>query len=146
MFLYYFYESIEYAQTYFHEQTLINLQKKILINWLDPTFYPSYLRLNALKNWQIKNLNLIESQRLILLTGSSFLTTGIRKSGDIDSIFINIKSNETREEELIKLIYKDFFNEKTKIPFIDSGMPDTIAWKNSWSESNDAFYKLSKKI
>jgi len=141
----YFYESIEYAQTYFHEQTLINLQKKVLINWLDTTFYPSYLRLNALKNWQIKNLNLIESQRLILLTGSSFLTTGIRKSGDIDSIFINIKSNETREEELIKLIYKDFFNEKTKIPFIDSGMPDTIAWKKSWSESNDAFYKLSKK-
>jgi hypothetical protein len=141
----YFYESIEYAQTYFHEQTLINLQKKVLINWLDPTFYPSYLRLNALKNWQIKNLNLIESQRLILLTGSSFLTTGIRKSGDIDSIFINIKSNETREEELVKLIYKDFFNEDTKIPFIDSGMPDTIAWKKSWSESNDAFYKLSKK-
>ncbi len=140
----FFYESIEYAQTYFHSQTLINLQKKILTNWLDPTFYPSYLRLNALKNWQIKNLSSIESQRLILLTGSCFLTTGIRKSGDIDSIFINIKSNESREEELVKLIYKDFYNEQTKIPFIDSGMPDTIAWKKSWSDSNNEFYKLFK--
>lgn len=141
----FFYESIEYAQTYFHEQTLINLQKKVLTNWLDPTFYPSYLRLNALKNWQIKNLSSIETQRLILLTGSAFLTTGIRKSGDIDSIFINIKSNDSREEELVKLIYKDFFNEQTKIPFFDSGMPDTIAWKKSWSESNDAFYKSMKE-
>jgi hypothetical protein len=57
-------------------------------------------------------LSSIESQRLILLTGSCFLTTGIRKSGDIDSIFINIKSNESREEELVKLIYKDFYNEQ----------------------------------
>ncbi len=137
----FFYESIEYAQTYFHSQTLINLQKKVLTNWLDPTFYPSYLRLNALKNWQIKNLSTIETQRLILLTGSSFTTTGIRKSGDIDSIFININSNESREEGLVKLIYKDFFNEQTKIPFIDSGMPDTIAWKKTWTESNEAFYK-----
>lgn len=140
----YFYESIEYAQTYFHSQTLINLQNRVLTNWLDPTFYPSYLRLNALKNWQIKNLSPIETQRLILLTGSSFVTTGIRKSGDIDSIFINIGSNEPREEELVKLIYKDFFNDQTKIPFIDSGMPGTIAWKASWSESNESFYKLKE--
>ena len=136
----FFYESIEYAQTYFHEQTLINLQTKILTNWLDSSFYPSYLRLNAIKNWQIKNLSTLEAQRLILLTGSSFLTTGIRKSGDVDSIFINIGSDLDREKELVNIIYNDFFNEKTKIPFLDSGMPGTIAWKDSWTRSNDEFY------
>ena len=140
----FFYESIEYAQIYFHEQTLINLQIKILNNWLDTTFYPSYLRLNAIKNWQIKNLSTLESQRLILLTGSSFFTTGIRKSADVDSIFINIESTSIeREKELIRLVYNDFFNEKSKLPFADSGMPGTIAWKDSWTKSNNDFYKSS---
>lgn len=137
----FFYESIEYAQTYFHEQTLINLQNKILTNWLDPSFYPSYLRLNAIKNWQIKNLNTLEAQRLILLTGSSFFTTGIRKSADVDSILINIGLDTDREKEIISTVYNDFFNEKTKIPFSDSGMPGTIAWKDSWTQSNNDFYE-----
>jgi hypothetical protein len=138
----YFYETIEYVQTYFHEQTLLHLQKKILTNWLDEYFNPSFLRLNAFKNWQIKKLNILESQRLILLTGSSFCTTGIRKSSDIDSIFINLnlEENSEREKELENIIYNDFFNEETKIPFADSGMPGTRAWKQSWTESNDGFY------
>jgi hypothetical protein len=136
----FFYESIEYAQIYFHEQTLFNLQQKILQNWLDESFTPSYLRLNAIKKWQIKNLSSIETQRLILLTGSSFFTTGIRKSSDVDSIFINIKNNSDREKKLVEIINKDFFNEKTKIPFADSGMPDTIAWKESWTIANNDFY------
>jgi len=137
----FFYESIEYAQTYFHKQTLINLESRVLNNWLDPTFYPSYLRLNAFKNWQIKNLSTLESQRLILLTGSSFLTTGIRKSADVDSIFINIGIDTLREQELVSKIYTDFFNDQTKLPFADSGMPGTIAWKDSWTKSNEDFYK-----
>jgi hypothetical protein len=137
----FFYEAIEYAQTYFHEQTLINLENRILTNWLDQYFYPSYLRLNAFKNWQIKNLSTLESQRLILLTGSSFATTGIRKSSDIDSIFLNIGMDTPREQELVSKIYKDFFNEQTKIPFADSGMPGTIAWKDSWTKANNDFYK-----
>jgi hypothetical protein len=138
----FFYESIEYAQIYFHEQTLLNLQKKILLNWLDESFIPSFLRLNTIKKWQIKNLSTIETQRLILLTGSSFLTTGIRKSSDVDSIFINIglDINLGREKELVEIINKDFFDEKTKIPFADSGMPGTIAWKESWTKSNYNFY------
>jgi hypothetical protein len=134
----FFYESIEYAQIYFHEQTLLNLQKKILSNWLDDSFTPSFLRLNTIKKWQIKNLSTIESQRLILLTGSSFLTTGIRKSSDVDSIFINIGlDNETK---LVEIINRDFFDDKTKIPFADSGMPGTRAWKDSWTKSNNDFY------
>jgi len=137
----FFYESIEYAQIYFHEQTLFNLQQKILQNWLDESFTPSYLRLNAIKKWQIKNLSTIETQRLILLTGSSFFTTGIRKSSDVDSIFINIKNSSDREKQLIEIINKDFFNDTTKIPFADSGMPDTIAWKESWTNANNEFYK-----
>ena len=137
----FFFESIEYAQIYFHEQTLLNLQQKILSNWLDESFNPSYLRLNTIKNWQIKNLSTIESQRLILLTGSSFLTTGIRKSADVDSIFLNKDETSKREKELIDIINKDFFDEKTKLPFADSGMPGTIAWKDSWTESNNDFYK-----
>ena len=137
----FFFESIEYAQIYFHEQTLLNLQQKILSNWVDESFNPSYLRLNTIKNWQIKNLSTIESQRLILLTGSSFLTTGIRKSADVDSIFLNIDETSKREKELIDIINKDFFDEKTKLPFADSGMPGTIAWKDSWTESNNDFYK-----
>lgn len=137
----FFYESIEYSQIYFHEQTLFNLEKKNLINWLDENFTASYLRLNAIKKWQIKNLSTIESQRLILLTGSSFFATGIRKSADVDSIFINIKNSSDREKELEKIIEKDFFNDKTKIPFADSGMPGTIAWKDSWTESNNKFYE-----
>jgi hypothetical protein len=32
------------------------------------------------------------------------------------------------------------FDEKTKIPFADSGMPGTIAWKESWTKSNNDFY------
>jgi hypothetical protein len=141
----YFYESIEYAQTYFHEQTLINLEKKILKNWLDESFNPSFLRLNAFKSWQTKNLDTIECQRLILLTGSSLCTTGIRKSSDIDSIFINLglENNIKREQELENLIYNDFFNEQTKIPFADSGMPGTKAWKQSWTDSNQIFYENS---
>ena len=137
----YFYETIEYAQMYFHEQTLIHMQKKNINNWLDESMTPSFLRLNAIKKWQIKNLNLLESQRMILLTGTSFFTLGIRKSADIDSIFLNIESNnDTREKELTELIYKDFFNEDTKIPFADSGMPGTIAWKESWTKKNQQFY------
>lgn len=141
----FFYEAIEYAQTYFHEQTLINLNNKILKNWLDPAFLPSFLRLNALKSWKIQNLSNIESQRLILLTGSSFYTTGIRKSADIDSIFINVGSDSDREQELENLIFQDFFNIDTKIPFIDSGMPETSAWKDSWTEANNDFYRTFPK-
>jgi hypothetical protein len=136
----YFYETIEYAQTYFHEQTLLFLEKKNLLNWYDNSMVSSFYKINAFKNWQIKNLNSIESQRNILLTGSSFFTIGIRKSSDIDSIFININQKNIRESELEKIIYNELFNEETKIPFIDSGMPDTSAWKKSWTEANNNFY------
>jgi len=138
----FFYEAIEYAQIYFHEQTLINLQKRNLLNFLDNSMLPSFLRLNAIKKWQIENLSVLESQRLILLTGSSFFTTGIRKSSDIDSIFINCNIKDSkRENELEEIIYTDFFNDTTKIPFANSGMPGTKAWKESWTISNNNFYK-----
>ena len=143
----FFYESIEYAQIYFHEQTLLFLQKKNLKNCLHESLNPSFLRLNTIKKWQIKNLNSLESQRLILLTGSSFYTMGIRKSSDIDSIFINIKEESKREKDLENIIYQDFFNESSKIPFADSGMPDSNAWKDSWTEKNNKFYNsLDEKV
>jgi len=136
----FFYESIEYAQIYFHEQTLFNLEKRNINNFLHESMIPSFLRLNSIKKWQIKNLNILESQRLILLTGSGFYTMGIRKSSDIDSIFINIKEKSEREQELEQIIYVDFFDDLSKIPFADSGMPETKAWKESWTKKNDQFY------
>jgi len=136
----FFFETIEYAQIYFHEQTLFNLQKRNINNFLHESMNPSFLRLNTIKKWQIKNLDILESQRLILLTGSAFYTMGIRKSSDIDSIFININEDCDREKELEQIIYKDFFDESSKIPFADSGMPGTKAWKESWSEKNNKFY------
>lgn len=143
----FFYETIEYAQIYFHNQTLMNLEKRNIYNFLSDSFQSSFLKINAFKNWMIKNLTLIEQQRLLLLTGSCFYTLGLRKSSDIDAIFINIKQDNNREKELEQIVYNDLFNEKTKIEFIDSGMPETIAWKDSWTKSNNDFYStLTPKL
>lgn len=136
----FFYETIEYAQIYFHNQTLLHYQRVIIENFLDNDFNPSFLRLNAIKKWQTKNLNTLENQRMMLLTGSCLYTMGIRKSSDIDSIFINIKSQDPRETELANLFYKDFFNKESKIPFATSGIPETIAWKESWTITNNIYY------
>jgi hypothetical protein len=138
----YFYETIEYSQIYFHQNTLDMMEQKNLINWLSDEFNSSKMRIQAVKNWQIQNLSTMESERLVLMTGSTFATLGIRKSSDVDGMMISIKNNSNAEKKLEKLVCRELFNETTKLPIMDFGMPDTTAWKDSWTVSNNLFYGM----
>jgi hypothetical protein len=127
------------TEIFFHYQTLKNLEKRNIINFLDNELKISHNKFNKFVEWTDKNLTILEKKRLILLTGSCFFTTGIRNSYKIDGLFINTLDKNIRETELQNLIYNDLFNNKDYM----IGMNFTKSWKKIWDIYNMNFYNMS---
>lgn len=134
-----YYQTIEYAQIYFHKNSLKFLHKQDLARHL--SFKKSRLYLQTFKNWFIKNIDLIDRDRFIIFGGTVLYTHGIRENRDIDGLVVPY-TDKTKTSNFKEKIIKDLYQKNTRFFFLDFGMENSEAWKESWTEKNKQWYDL----
>jgi hypothetical protein len=97
-------KKIMIAQIFFHYQTLLYLQKRNIINFIDNGLSKSHTIFNNFIEFINNNFTILEKKRLILLSNSTFFITGIRNAYKIDFLFIDIHNDNIREKELYNII------------------------------------------
>ena len=131
----YFYQSVEYAELYFNNNSLKILENFNSKNYFANYFNKSHLKFNTLRKWVYSNLSLENINRLCMIGSIDLYAYGIRNLGDIDGIFISTP-NEPQEAETVELINMGLCNPSTKINFIDVGIKNSKYWKESWETKN----------
>lgn len=114
---------LETAQLLFHDQSLIFLESRKLENWLNEEFIYTFVKLNAVKKWQIDN-----NADILLFDEATMGTMGIRNINKIVGMM--------NEHIDTNIVYEELFFKETRIPFIKIGIPNTISWSESWSKYN----------
>lgn len=129
-----YYQTIEYAQVLFNKNSIKLIDQQNVNTFINNGL--SFMKLQTIRKWCYMNLSPLEFSRFILLSGSVLFAFGIRKINDVDGMVVNVDEGKTKEEELEQLIQINFFEQATKFPFVDIGMTNTVAWKESWTEKN----------
>lgn len=135
----FFYQTISYGQMMLNDNTLKMLHYQNVHNITNSFFNTSMLKMDTFKKWCMTNLSQLEQTRMIIMGGSVLFSYGMRKSNDIDAVFISIGyKNNQAEEELSELLYDNFNKEDFKFFFSDVGIENhPIYWKESWTEKNN---------
>ena len=129
------YQTVEYAQIYFNQNTLKYLEVQDRSLYLLESNERSNLILQTLRSFMYQNLDYREMDRLITFGSMVLYALGIRRNTDIDAAIIPIK-NEDSDSDFVKMIDTLFSDPKTKFPFADIGIPSSTLWKNRWTERN----------
>lgn len=129
----YFYQTIEYSQLLFNQNSLNVLEKQDCTNFLTFNFLPSNLKMQTLRKTLYSNISLLELDRMITLGGCSLYAHGARSFGDIDSVFIDSRN---KAPQLDKFVDDNFGNKSTKIKFMDSSVIGSSSWHDSWTIKN----------
>lgn len=129
-----FYQTIEYAQMMFNENTIDFLETQNIDNYISPFLSLSHLNLQTYKKWIFSNMSLLEMTRLIAMGGIILYLYGIRLANDIDGFYV---STGVQSDDLNKLMETNFVNETTKFPFADIGIEGSNSWRDIWTKKND---------
>lgn len=117
----YFYQTIEYAEMLFNENSLAFLEKADLTNYMLPYPHPildndsyqlSGLKFQTLRNIIYSEMSLIESDRLILVNDDITFDHSAVSFNIIDMIIIDIEPNYS--PKLLEIIQKLFLNSDTR--------------------------------
>jgi hypothetical protein len=88
-------------------------------------------------------LSLLEMDRLVNMGGLILYAYGIRKSNDIDGVFVSIGNDSAESERMIEdVLYTFFHDKKTKFDFADIGKEGSKYWRESWTEKNKYLLNL----
>lgn len=131
-----YYQTIEYSQIFLHERTLSFLNKQNLERHL--TFDKSRLYINTIKQWFIKNVDLIDRERFVIMGSGVLYVFGIRECRDVDGLMLGTDASE----KLIEETAKAFYIKQTKFPFADLGIIYTKYWKDQWTEKDKDWFNL----
>ncbi len=131
-----YYQTIEYSQIFLHEKSISFLKKQNLEKYL--TFDKSRLYLNTIKQWFIKNVDLIDHPRFTFLGSAILYAYGIRECRDVDGLVLGLNASK----ELIDSIARFFCERQTKFPFAEFGITGTKFWDKSWDEKDKAWFSL----
>lgn len=128
-----FCQAIEYAQIYFNKYSRRQLGNFNIERFLSKDFNRSKVIFLTFKNWLSINTTLLQRMKFCLMSGSTLFSHGIRKTNDIDAIYID------GDIELDKKVKYFFFDENTKFSFSDVGSEN---WKDTWKDSNKKWLNL----
>lgn len=129
----YFYQTIEYSQMLFNQNSINVLEKQNCEIFLTLDFSSSNLKLQTLRKILYTNISLAEFDRMITMGGCSLYAYGLRTFGDIDSVFIDIEHKSLHLEEFVD---ENFGSKSTKIKFMDSSVIGSSSWHESWTNKN----------
>jgi len=140
----YYYQTVEYAQIYFNENSLKFLDSQLLDRYLNlqNRFKSSYIQLNTYKNILLMNFDPIDQIRSLIYSSAVLYTYGLRLFDDIDGMFLYLDKSDT--ENFDKKIDLFFKNDNTMIPFTDIAMEGTEGWEKYWEEYLVKLSKLCK--
>jgi len=140
----FYYQTIEYGQTYFNKNSLDLLNKQNIDRMYTYRFNRAFLKYQTLKKWMYTNLNATEIIRLCLFGGSVLYTYGLRPANDLDGLILNTYKETEADNRLESLIYKYFVNEETKYLFSDIDIVDSAHWKPQWTDKNKELSTILK--
>ena len=132
----YYYQTIEYSQIFLHKKTLSFLKKQNLEKYL--SFDKSRLYINTIKQWLIKNVELIDYERFVIMGSAILYVYGIRQCRDVDGLMLG------GNDELNEIVAKFFYNKQTKFPFAEFGITNTKYWNEGWDEKDKKWFDLLK--
>ena len=133
-----FYQTIMYSQIILNDNSIKLLELQNIRNLSSLFFLEARLKLQTFKKWCNMNLSQLEIGRIIIMGGIILYSYGIRKSNDIDAVFISINNDKSQsEKELAQLLNDNFGEENTKFFFADIGIEKSKYWRDSWTEKND---------
>jgi hypothetical protein len=130
----YFYQTIEYSELIFNENSLKVLSQQNSFAFASPEFILPNLKIQTLRKILYSELSLLEMDRFITMGGTVLYAYGIRAFNDVDAIVINVEPNST--PELTDKIEKFFVNKSSKIYFLDAGIQGSSSWNESWSKKD----------
>ncbi len=131
-----YYQTIEYSQIFLHKKTISFLKKQNLEKYL--TFDKSRLYLNTIKQWFIKNVDLIDQERFVLMGSSILYVYGIRQCRDVDGLVMGLGASKELIENTANLFYK----RQTRFPFAEFGITETEYWDKNWDTKDVAWFDL----
>lgn len=132
-----FYQTIDYSKILFNHNTLKLLENQNITNIASDIMKDSNIKINTFKKWCYQNLSLLEMERIFLMGSIVLQAYGIRKSNDLDGVFVSInKDSSQSEKELADVINDTFANKSTKLYFTDIVFENSQFWKESWTEKN----------
>lgn len=133
----FFSQTIEYSQMILNNNSLKLLESQNIDNYISSYFSPSQMAIQTYRKCIYNELSLLEMDRLINMGGLILYAHGIRKSNDIDGVFVSIGNNGIESEKMIEnVLYTFFHNKKTKFEFADVGKEGSKYWRDSWTEKN----------
>lgn len=133
----YFYQTINYSQMILNDNTLNLLKEQNIENITNSFMIESSQKIETLKKWMYNNMSLLEQQRLLIIGGVVLYAYGIKKSNDIDTIYVG---GDNIDKSLTNLLNENFIDEKTKFEFADTGIEHSEYWRDSWTEKNNKLY------
>jgi hypothetical protein len=102
------------------------------------TFDKSRLYINTVKQWFIKNVDLIDQDRFVMMGSAILYAYGIRECRDVDGLVLGLNASK----ELIGNTARFFCDRQTKFPFAEFGITDTKYWNEKWDEKDKAWFVL----
>jgi hypothetical protein len=130
-----YYQTIEYAQMYFNENSIKFLNRQDLKRFLSREFSRSKILFNTYKKWVTTNLDQLDMNRFMLMGSTVLYTHGVRPPRDFDGLSSGL--NVTKE--YVDLLKKYFYNKNSKFYWGDMGIE---AWHDSWVTKNREWCKL----
>jgi hypothetical protein len=131
----FYYQTIEYSQIFLHKKTLSFLKKQNLEKYL--SFDKSRLYINTIKQWLVKNVDLIDYERFVIMGSAILYVYGIRQCRDVDGLMLGAS------DKLNENVAKFFYERQTKFPFAEFGITNTEKyWDKGWDEKDKAWFKL----
>jgi len=134
----FYYQTLEYSKIYLHKKTISFIKRQNLKRFMAFDNGPSRLYFNTFKNWIIKNISLIDMERIVLMDSSTLYTYGIRQSRDIDILMF--ATSQLEKTDIIDKMNKFFYDEKTKFPFAGVGIMNTKYFNKKWIESDKQWF------
>ncbi len=133
----YFFQTVAYAQMVLNENSVDLLEKQETQNIATNFMSNPILKLQTFKQWTSNNLSLLQKDRILIMGGVILFSYGLRKSNDIDAIFVSVNNDDSEsEQKMHDIIAHDFCNEDTKFEFADIGIEGSKYWKESWTTKN----------
>ena len=131
-----YYQTIEYSQIFLHKKSVSFLKKQNLEKYFG--FDKSRLYINTVKQWLIKNVDLIDHVRYVFMGSAILYAYGIRECRDVDGLVLGLGASK----ELIDNTAKFFCERQTKFPFAEFGITNTKYWNEKWDEKDKAWFAL----
>lgn len=137
----YFYQTTEYSQMLFNQNSINYLNKKDLDRFIKSSFDISTMKINTLKKWMYSSMQPVDMIRMCIMSGGILYSHGIRPLNDIDGLIIGLHKDNDDEKCLHNVVYNDFVKRETRFTFTDIDIEESKSWKQGWTDQNKKFMK-----